>query len=282
MHRSAEDEAIRLLADGTNRAILRYLAERDEPVALEDLATHLLSKDTLRYQPTDIDEQQEHVRIRLHHQQLPQLDGVGLLQYERDEGRVYPQTYPPECPEWHGFEQLETVLSTLDASRSSEPRFVGILEGSEAIYRHARTLTDRAKEEVFLIYASSELLHEDCLPHAEQAIERNVSFYAGAKSKDAREFFSSSLPEATVWEPQFDWLHEADDYPTISRLIFVDRTHLVVGLWETRDGERTEVGLVGEGETNPFVALVRELLGPRLDHLDYQSDTFLEGLPFEG
>lgn len=32
-----------------------------------------------------------------------------------------------------------------------------------------------------------------------------------------------------------------------------------------------EKAMVGGGVDNPLVVLVRELLGPRLDHLDYQS-----------
>ncbi len=39
--------------------------------------------------------------------------------------------------------------------------------------------------------------------------------------------------------------------------------------------------MVGDGRANPLVTLVRELLGPRLEHLDYQSDQFLDELPFE-
>jgi len=39
--------------------------------------------------------------------------------------------------------------------------------------------------------------------------------------------------------------------------------------------------MTGDGTTIPPVVLVRELLGPRLDHLDYQSDDFLGALPFE-
>lgn len=43
-------------------------------------------------------------------------------------------------------------------------------------------------------------------------------------------------------------------------------------------GSPEEVALVGEGEANPLVVLARELLGPRLDHLDYQTDDFISNL----
>ncbi len=123
---------------------------------------------------------------------------------------------------------------------------------------------------------------EECLPHAERAIERGAELYAGTKSREAREFFRDRLPEATIWEPQMDWMHEHSSYPKVSRLIVADRAKVVVGLWdEDADGVKTETAIVGEGTTNPLVVLVRELLGPRLDHLDYQSDEFLGSLPFE-
>ncbi len=79
-----------------------------------------------------------------------------------------------------------------------------------------------------------------------------------------------------------DWMYEQSRYPKVSRLIVADRSKVVVGLWEEDvDGMKTEIAMVGEGATNPLVVLVRELLGPQLDHLDYQSDEFLGSLPFE-
>ncbi len=78
-----------------------------------------------------------------------------------------------------------------------------------------------------------------------------------------------------------DWMYDQSNCPRISRLIVVDRKKVVIGLWdEDGDGTRTEIALVGQGDTNPLMLLVRELLGPRLDHLDYQSDDFLGNLPF--
>ncbi len=79
-----------------------------------------------------------------------------------------------------------------------------------------------------------------------------------------------------------DWMYEQSNFPKVSRLIVADRESVVVGLWrDGPDGSKSEVAMVGEGKTNPLVVLVRELLGSRLDHLDYQSDDFLGNLPFE-
>lgn len=77
-------------------------------------------------------------------------------------------------------------------------------------------------------------------------------------------------------------MNDRGRYPKVSRLIFADRETVVVGLWEkSDDGTETEVAMIGEDEANPLVVLTRELLGSRLDHLDYQSDDFLGDLPFE-
>ena len=40
-----------------------------------------------------------------------------------------------------------------------------------------------------------------------------------------------------------------------------------------------ETAIVGHGRSHPVVVLVRDLLGPRLDHLDFQSDAFSDELP---
>lgn len=77
-------------------------------------------------------------------------------------------------------------------------------------------------------------------------------------------------------------MNDRTRYPKVSRLIFADRETVVVGLWtESDDGTKTEVAMIGEGASNPLVVLARELLGSRLDHLEYQSDDFLGDLPFE-
>jgi hypothetical protein len=177
---------------------------------------------------------------------------------------------------------LNELVSRFQTGHGTDESTVRRLKSREEVYDYSRELADRAEDELFLIYASDELLDEECLPYAESAIERGVEFHAGTKSREVREFFRECLPEATIWDPQMDWMYEQANHPKVSRLIVADRDKVVVGLWdEDEDGTKTEIAMVGEGQTNPLVVLVRELLGPRLDHLDYQSDEFLSSLPFE-
>lgn len=268
-----DEELIRLLTDATNRKVLTALNDCPRGLSVTEIAERLASADE-----TELDR----TIVSLHHEYLPRLDEVGLITYDRDENIVTAGHRSTGDADWMAVEALDELLSQFGTRDRPAERTVGRLEGREAVYDYCRDLADSAGDELFLIYASADLLDEACLPHAENAIERGVELHAGTKNRAAREFFRERLPEATIWEPQMDWMYERANYPKVSRLIVADRETVVVGLWEEdATGEKTEVAMIGEGRTNPLVVLTRELLGPRLDHLDYQSDEFLGDLPFE-
>lgn len=270
---SEDEELIRLLTDATTRTVLTALTDASHGLSVTEIAEQLVSEDGGNI---------EQMVISLHHNYLPRLDDAGLIKYDRDENIVTSENDVPSDAEWMDIDILTDLLSRFRPSQRTDKSTVGRLEGCEDVYDYCRELADRTEDELFLIYASDELLDEECLPHAERAIERGVELHAGTKSREGREFFRDHLPEATIWDPQMDWMHEQSRYPKVSRLIVADRAKVVVGLWdEDADGTKTEIAMVGEGTTNPLVVLVRELLGPRLDHLDYQSDEFLSSLPFE-
>lgn len=268
-----DEEIIRLLTDSTNRAVLTVLTESSHKLSVTEIAEQLASEDEGDIKQTV---------ISLHHNYLPRLDEGGLIEYDRDENIVTCENYSTDNAEWMDIDVLDGLLSQFGPGRKTDESTVGRLEGREDVYDYCRGLVDRAEDELFLIYASDELLDEECLPHAERAIERGVELHAGTKDRAAREFFRERLPDATIWDPQMDWMYEQSSYPKVSRLIVADRANVAVGLWdEDADGTKTEIAMIGEGTTNPLVVLTRELLGSRLDHLDYQSDEFLGNLPFE-
>ncbi|ELY66220.1 DUF7344 domain-containing protein [Natronococcus jeotgali] len=270
---SQDEELIRLLTDSTNRAILTVLNEASHGLSVTEVATRLISENG---------KELEQMTISLHHNYLPRLVEAGLITYDRGENIVTERNGTTSTAEWMDTDVLNELISRFRTGHRTDESTVGRLEGREDVYDYCRGLAERAEDELFLIYASDELLDKECLPYAERAIERGVEFHAGTKNEDAREFFREYLPEATIWDPQMDWMYQQASYPKVSRLIVADREKVAVGLWnEDADGTRTEIAMVGEGKTNPLVVLIRELLGPRLDHLDYQSDEFLEGLPFE-
>ncbi|ADB61198.1 hypothetical protein Htur_2318 [Haloterrigena turkmenica DSM 5511] len=270
---SEEEEIIRLLTEATNRAVVSVLTDASRGLSVTELAERLAS---------ETDEDNEQLVVSLYHNHLPRLDEAGLVAYDPDENFVTSANHSAGDAEWMDVALLDELFSRLRTGHRPNESTVGRLEGREDVYDHCRRLADTAENELFLIYTSDELLDEACLPHAERAIERGVAFHAGTKSRAAREFFRDRLPEATIWEPQMDWMYEQARYPKVSRLIVADREHVVVGLWdENPDGTKTETAMIGDGPTNPLVVLIRELLGPRLDHLDYQSDEFFSDLPFE-
>lgn len=283
-----EEAVVRLLADPTNRSVLSSLNEAGRHLSVRELAGHIRSTDTKSLPSVEGDPDSENrvevldrLCLRLHHDHLPRLSEAGLIEYDAEKREVIYGDYSEFDPEWKEIWRADELLSRVRTGPDNETD-IGLLEGREEVYDYSRELADRATEELFVIYASDDLLDEGCLSHARDAIERGVELYAGAKSRGAREFFRQQLPEATVWEPQVDWMYERSTYPKISRMIFADRERVAVGLWlEETDGSKREVAMIGEGVANPLIVLVRELLGSRLDHLDYQSDDLLNRLPFD-
>jgi len=274
---SFDERIVTLVTNSTNRRVLTIL-EAKKSISVSELADRIITHETGLLEADAYESELERLLLSLHHKRLPELDEAGLLEYDRTTNTVTGRPYVRADGDWTDPAVFEELFDRL--SSGGQP--CTLLEGREAVYDYTRTLADQATSELFLIYPSVELLDEDCLPAAEAAIDRGVDFHAGAKSTETRAFFETNLPEATVWEPQLDWLYDRSSCPTISRLVLADRETVVVGLWtEDQDGSKTETAMVGEGTTNPLVVLIRELLGPRLDHLDYQSDDFVDHLPFE-
>lgn len=276
-----EERVLQLLTDERNRRILSVIEAADGPMALTALAEELL-QDELTVTDADAYERAvDRLCASLHHHRLPALDEAGILEYDHRDCVVAKRPHDRQDPEWM---QLDTVADLLERTqpRASGDEFeIGVIEEGAEIYRYGRRLADRADSELFLIYASDTLLDTDCVPAASDAVERGVDFSVGTRDPAARQFFSEHFPEATIWEPQWDLMNDPNSFPRVERLIFADRNQLLIGIVDERDGEPVETALIGEGNSNPLVVLARELLGSRLDHLDYQSETFLERLPFD-
>ena len=277
---SDEETIIRLLTDATNRAVLTALNDAAKDLSVTELADHILLGSSITGQTSDYEAEVERLLLRLHHDHLPRLDEAGLIEYDRDEQVVAYGDYTGVDAEWADIAVLDELLSRFRAGETFDEEAIGLLEDSDAVYDYSRQIADEAENELFLIYASDDLLDEACLPHAKNAIERGVTLYAGTTNPDAREFFRENLPEATIWEPQLDWMYQTSTYPKISRMIFADRETVVVGLWIDDGHSPREVAMIGDGSTNPLVTMIRELLGSRLDHLDYQSEDLLEQFSF--
>jgi len=272
---SREEQLAQLLADPTRRAVLQRLEETGEELELRELSELVFLRESGRILTDEFEGELERISIGLHHEHLPRLADAGLIEYDPGENvaRISEHGADVEPAE---LTALDELLERLCPSGPDEGT-IGTLTGCDEIAAYARKIADRASDELLLVYHTDEFLSEECLPAAREATERGVELYAGATSPSARSFFQEHLPEATVWEPQQDWRYQRSGYPSLGRLVLADRERVIVSLCR---GPGSEVALVGEGEESLFVVLVRELLGSRIDHLDYQSENLLGTLPY--
>ncbi len=171
------------------------------------------------------------------------------------------------------------MVTHFTATRGDEEGDVGVIDGLDSTFAYARKLANEAEDELFTLYVTPDLLEEECLRHGKNALDRGVRISIGSQNETVRTLCREGLPEATVWEPQLDWLN-TPTYPRLGRLVLVDRRKLMLSVLTeppSRKHAPKERALIGNGENNPLVVLVREFLGPRLDHLDHQDVDF--GVP---
>lgn len=278
---SATEEQVRLLADARNQTLLTILDDAGEPLHVEELADRLVTNDITMVSSSQYEDQLDQTLLSLHHERLPKLAEVGLVQYDPETNiATYPTSTAPNV-EWEDEAMIDALVTHLPTSPEADESGVRVLEDREATIQYGRRLADEADEELFCMYASTDLLGEECIRRAEGAIDRGVTLYMGSQNAEVRELTRKHLPEATFWEPQLDWLN-TPMYPRVGRLVLVDRHKVMLAILEEPDDDDSfpgETTLVGDGEDHPLVVLVRDLLGPRLDHLDYQSDEFRNELP---
>ncbi len=268
------EDQLELLCDVRNRAIRDILAEADGAIRLEELADRLVGRDVDVVTSETYDDRLDRTSLELHHHRLPELAEVDLVEYDPETNLVSPKPPVASEVEWRDEGHFETLVTRLGAI--SEEGDVGVIEGLDSAFEYARKLADEAEEELFTLYVTADLLEDECVRHGERALNRGVNISIGSQNETVRELSREGLPEAAVWEPQLDWLN-TPTYPRVGRLILMDRRKVMLSVLEEPPSEGAapgETALVGTGEENPLVVLVRELLGPRLDHLDYQSEEF--------
>ncbi|AEH37822.1 DUF7344 domain-containing protein [Halopiger xanaduensis] len=278
-----EERVLRLIADPRNRAILTVLNDAAQPLTVSELLDRLVTAETEICDSVATEADRKRIRISLHHNRLPKLEEAGLVEYDRAANVVSYERYPAVDAEILELELIDELLSYFSTGSEISGDTIGVIEGRDAVVEYGHHLTDAADDELFLMYESDELLQSACLDHVDEALERDVDVALGSKNPAVLERTRDRLPGVTVWEPQLDWWNEPGTYPTVGRLVFADRERIMLAILKASDldGTTTEMAIVGEGPENPLVVLVRQLLGPRLDHLDYQCEEFLDDLPFE-
>lgn len=280
---SDEEQIVRLLTDSHDRTILAILDDSGRELPLTELAERLVAHGEAVFESADYERELERVLISLHHNHMPKLEESGMVEYDTDEKVVRSEDYSAVDPEWLEVEMIDELLARFHTEDGANEDSVGVIEGRESVIEYGHRLADEAEDELFVMYVSDDLLEDECLRHAQDALDRGVDISLGSRDPDVHTLVREHLPEAELWEPQFDWMNTPSSYPKVGRLVLADRDKVMVGMLTESDGElRTvEQATVGRGESNPLVVLVRDLLGPRIDHLDYQSETFRSELPFE-
>lgn len=271
---SLTDDQRSLLLDDVNRAIVDVLDGREQPLHVDDLGERIVDREVAVVRNDEYEARRERIDLALHHHRLPKLAAAGLVEYDPGTNLVSRRGSDGPEAEWHEAASMGAVVESL--SNSADARGVGIIRGRESIAEYGRRLADEADEELFCLYVDTDLLGEECVRRAADAVDRGVTMYVGSASPDVRDLTRERLPEATIWEPQLDLLN-TPTYPRIGRLVLADRRSVMLAvLEEPEPGDATaaETAVVGSGEDDPVVALVRDLLGPRLDHLDRQSADF--------
>lgn len=280
---SLTSDQIRLLADPRNRAVVTTLHEADEPLHVDELTERLVDSDVGVVSAAEYEDRIERELISLHHDRLPKLAAANLIEYDPETNLVTERSSPTADVEWLDGTGIEALTAPFHSGHDSVADAVGVIDGRESILQYGRKLADDAERELFCVYVTTDLLEDECVRRARAALERGVTMYLGSQNAEVRALTRNRLPEATVWEPQLDWSNSAT-YPRIGRLVLADRRRVMLAVLDAPPSEDEEThpeetAVVADGDDHPLVVLVRELLGQRLDHLDYQSDDFGTALP---
>jgi len=261
------DDVLDCLADRRRRIVLATLASEERMEHIE-LATEV----TRRLQ-SDHDEETtvEPVLQSLHHHHLPMLDDAGLVTYDIDRRQVTYEGHSQLDEEWLEAEPTDTVRAILPtADRPSE---LWTLEGRASVMERGRTLCASADHELVVLLSDSSSVESASLRQLRNAIDRGVDVYLGTQDEQLRARARQRVPEATIWDPQFDWLSHTSSRERVGRVVMADREQIVVGTIDegTATGDGGERAVTGTRDDDPVVLLLCELLESRIDHLDVGS-----------
>lgn len=273
------DEVLASLAYRRRRIVLSILDDRGAPMAKPELARRIVARE--EGGRADLESgATETLCASLHHVHLPKLQQAGLLTYDADSGTVSYEGHPALDEEWLAADVDETPRAVVPPAEQTDN--VWTIEGRDNVIARGQSLFEQADDELFLMFTTSGLLEEGCIRRLEDAVDRGVDVYLGSQTPDVRDLVRERVPEVVLWEPQMDWLNLPPDYERVGRLVFADRTAIMLATLGEKTSEdlHAETAITGAGENNPLVVLLRELLGSRLDHLDAQSEDFLSEVPF--
>lgn len=274
------DRLFRALADARRRTILDVLSHQLGPIHVETLARELGAKEQGIAESEVPADKVDATLVGLTHGHLPHLADAGLIEYDPDEQIVAYEGHPQLTVPW-----MHSVLQP-DFRRSltgeSEPDGIGEIEGREQIVSFGQSLFDGADEELFCMLTDTQMLGAGCLTRIRDAArERDVDVYLGTRDPVVREYVQQNAPEIVLWEPNTDWLNLPAAGDKVGRLLLADREAVLLGtlLEGETDGVHEEQAIIGDGEHNTLVTMIRQLLSPHLEELDEDTEDIEARLP---
>ncbi|APX95527.1 DUF7344 domain-containing protein [Natronorubrum daqingense] len=289
------DRTLDVVQSEQRRRVCQFLAKQDQRVPVADLAVTLVAR-TQETRLVDVERDDwQPMETALVHNHLPALADVGLVNFDRSSETVALATDAPQWrSEWLATSPLGTVTETLeptrkpfadDADEATQPGASAsatakcwTIDGREPVLERSDELADSADDELFVSIPDPSMLQQECLDHWQDAAERGVDIYVGSRSRDVRDIVRSVIPQATVCEPQFDWLNFPVDGIHHGCVVLADREQvMLVTVDDEADRTATMSAVTGEGPDNALGRLVRNHVGPRLDRLESRSVEDWEG-----
>ncbi|WP_276253546.1 DUF7344 domain-containing protein [Halomontanus rarus] len=278
VHDESLDALFDGLADSRRRVALSVLGQQYHPISLETLARDVAARESDTPERDVPQDYVDRIIVRFTHTHLPLLEDAGLVDYDTESDLVAYEGHPDLRIRWlePSFEKVVDGVGTVGSGETD----VRTLDGTETIVSHGQSLCETADEELFLMFSTTRLLEEGCFARIEAALDRGVDVYLGSRDPVVRETVRERVPGVVLWEPRLDWLNLPAEEETVGRLVFADRESIMLAtLGEKRSaGDYDETAIVGEGFDNGLVALMRQLLGARIDHLDAQDEDTLTEL----
>ena len=276
---AALDALFDALADGRRRAVLDTLSHQFGPIHVETLARELVADD--REQPeSDVpSDPVERTLVELRHASLPQLSEADLIEYDTEADTVAYSGHPALRVPW-----MHSVLGPAfrtSLTGESEPDGIGEVQGRQDVVSFGQSLFDRADEEMFCMFTDTGLLEAGCLTRLRDASRRGVDVYLGTPNPTVREYIREHAPEVVLWEPGTNWLNLPLAEDRVGRLLLADREAVMLGtlLEQGGDDVSEEQAIVGEGEHDTLVTMVRQLIAPHLEEIDEGTEDVEARLP---
>ncbi|WP_339104090.1 hypothetical protein [Haloterrigena salinisoli] len=283
------NRTLEALRPARRRTICSVLARHPDGLAVADLAATIVAR-TEETRLVDVDESaRAPIETRLVHDDLPALENAGLVAYDRSNGTASIETDAAQWrAPWLAAGPLADVSALLRSSGgpsetagvdtgsatadvSPDAGTCRTLEGAESVIARSHEIADSADEELFVTVPDAGLLGQRCLERWRAAADRGVDVYVGSRSPRVRDTVRSAVPEATICEPQCDWLNFPVGRIHHGHVVFADRERVMLVTFDEEPSDASgTTAITGDGAENTLVRLVREHVGPRLDRLQSQ------------